>query len=105
MLIHKRLMLGQVSKGDMRRIRLRLIFAVVALILSTTAIAAGPRCRTSDFGCFKRKMMPRVGREFTMTGTVASAKLGWFVALDRWGVYVYATRASDSDRMKALDGF
>src|SRR5258707_10212096 len=105
MSIHKGLMLGEVYKADMRRIRLRFIFTVGALILSTTAIAAGPRCRTSDFACFKRKMMPRAGREITVEGTLASAKLGWIVAFDQWGVYVYATRASDRDSMKTLDGF
>ncbi len=105
MSIDKELMLGEVSKADMRTIRLRFIFTVVALILSTTAIAAGPRCRTSDFACFKRKMMPQVGREITVEGTLASAKLGWIVAFDQWGVYVYATNASDRDRMKTLDGF
>jgi len=54
-------------------------------------------------------MMPRVGRKITVTGTVASAKLGWIVTFkswgDQWGVYVYATSASDRDRMKTLDGF
>ena len=81
------------------------LISIFAIILSTTVIAASPRCRTADFACFKRKMMPRVGRKITVSGTVASAKLGWIVRFDQWGVYVYATRASDSDRMKTLDGF
>jgi hypothetical protein len=83
----------------------RIIFTVAAIILSTTVIAADPKCRTSDFACFKRKMMPRVGREITVKGTVAAAKLGWIVRFDHWGVYVYATRESDGARMKSLDAF
>jgi len=95
---------------DMKSVEIRTaampkLVIIFALILSTTAIAASPRCRSSDFACFKRKMMPRVGREITVAGTLASAKLGWIVTFDQWGVYVYATRASDSDRMKSLDGF
>jgi hypothetical protein len=36
---------------------------IAGLILSTTVIAASPRCRSSDFACFKRKMMRQVGRK------------------------------------------
>src|SRR5258708_30273057 len=95
--------------GKIRTTAIPNLIVIFAIILSTTVIAASPKCRTSDFACFKRKMMPQVGRKITVTGTVAAAKLGWIVTFkswgDRWGVYVYATRASDSDRMETLDGF
>src|SRR5258708_11657474 len=91
--------------GKIRTTAIPNLIVIFAIILSTTVIAASPKCRTSDFACFKRKMMPQVGRKITVTGTVAAAKLGWIVTFDHWGVYVYAARASDSDRMKTLDGF
>ena len=76
---------------------------VAALILSTTLVAAGTKCRSSDFACFKRKMMPQVGRKITVVGMLAAAKLGWIVTFERFGVYVYAIHDFDSGRMKTLD--
>jgi hypothetical protein len=73
------------------------------LVLAMTVTAASPKCRSSDFDCFKRKMMPQVGRKITVVGMLASAKLGWIVTFEHWGVYVYNTHESDSTRMKTLD--
>jgi hypothetical protein len=81
------------------------LIIIFAIILPTIAIAAGPKCRSSDFACFKRKMMPQVGRKITVEGKLASAKLGWVVTFDHWGIYVYARHESDSDRLKSLDTF
>lgn len=89
----------------MRSILFRVAPIIAALMLSTTLVAAGTKCRSSNFACFKRKMMPQVGRKITVVGVLASAKLGWIVTFQHWGVYVYATRESDSDRMKSLDSF
>jgi len=82
-----------------------LLLVIVALIPSTTVVAAGQKCPSSDFACFKRKMMPRVGRKITVEGTLTLAKLGWIVIFDHWGVYIYGPRDSDSARMKSLDTF
>lgn len=79
------------------------IVSAIAIILSITVVAAATKCRNSDFPCFKRKMMPQVGRKITVEGVLASAKLGWIVRFEHWGVYVYATGESDRDRMKKLD--
>jgi len=89
----------------MQLIHLRILSTLVALVLATTATAASPKCRSSDFACFKRRMMPRVGRKITVVGMLASAKLGWIVTLEHWGVYVYNTHESVSTRMKTLDSF
>jgi|GEM_PF-1971673 len=89
----------------MQLIHLRILSTLVALVLATTVTAASPKCRSSDFACFKRRMMPRVGRKITVVGMLASAKLGWIVTLEHWGVYVYNTHESVSTRMKTLDSF
>ena len=86
------------------RTQLRITSTFAALILSTSLVAASTKCRSSDFACFKRKMMPQVGRKITVVGMLASAKLGWIVTFEHWGVYVYNTHESDSTRMKTLDG-
>jgi len=49
--------------------------------------------------------MPQIGRRITVEGVLASAKLGWLVTFDHWGVYVYARHESDSERMKNFDTF
>jgi len=82
-----------------------LLLVIVALIPSPTVVAAGQKCPSSDFACFKRKMMPRVGRKITVEGTLTLAKLGWIVIFAHWGVYIYGPRDSDSARMKSLDTF
>ena len=89
----------------MRSVFLRLTSTIGALVLSTTVVAASVPCRSSDFACFKRKMMPQVGRRITVQGMLASAKLGWIVTFKHWGIYVYNTHESDSARMKTLDSF
>src|SRR5260370_21368987 len=87
----------------MRSILFRTASIIAVLILSTSLVIAGTKCRSSDFACFKRKMMPRVGRRITVVGMLASAKLGWIVTFEHWGVYVYNTHDSDSTPMKTLD--
>ena len=87
----------------MRSILFRTASIIAVLILSTSLVIAGTKCRSSDFACFKRKMMPRVGRRITVVGMLASGKLGWIVTFEHWGVYVYNTHESDSTRMKTLD--
>lgn len=89
----------------MRSILLKIVSTIAALILCASVIAGSTRCRGSDFACFKRKMMPKVGRKITVVGVLASAKLGWIVTLKKWGIYIYAVQDSDSPRMKALDSF
>jgi len=87
----------------MRSIVFRATSVLAGIVLSSTLVAAGNKCRSSDFACFKRKMMPHVGRRITVEGILASAKLGWIVTFKHWGVYVYAPNESDSARMKTLD--
>jgi hypothetical protein len=98
--------LGRNASGRyMKSILLRIGSAIAALILSTIVIAAGTGCRSSDFVCFKRKNMPKVGHKITVVGILASAKLGWIVTFKSGGIYVYAVQNSDISKMKTLDSF
>ena len=83
---------------------MRIILTIAALVLSASSVAAHTGCRGSEFECFKRRMMPRVGRKVAVVGVLASAKLGWIVLMKGGGVYVYAVREADASRMKALEG-
>jgi hypothetical protein len=89
---------------NMGSIFLRIALTIAALVLSASAIVAHGGCRGSDFACFKRRMMPRVGRKVAVVGVLASAKLGWIVTTEGGGVYVYAVREADASKMKALEG-
>jgi hypothetical protein len=82
-----------------------ILIIIFAFVVSTTVIEASPKCHSSDSSCFKRKMMRQVGHRITLEGMLASAKLGWILTGDHWGVYVYARHESDSERMKSLDTF
>ena len=74
------------------------LVAIAALILFPYAITAATKCRSSDFACFKRKMMPKVGRKIAIAGVLSSAKLGWIVRFDNWGVYIYAVQTNEASR-------
>lgn len=83
----------------------RKLVAIGALILFPSVIAAATKCRSADFACFKRKMMPKVGRRIAIAGVLSSAKLGWIVRFDDWGVYIYAVQTSDASKMNAFAPF
>jgi hypothetical protein len=80
------------------------MLTIAALVLSVSTVAAHMGCRGSEFECFKRRMMPRVGRKVAVVGVLGSAKLGWIVMMKGGGVYVYAVREVEASRMKALEG-
>ena len=90
---------------DIRTLVIRSVATMSVLILLPTAIAAATKCRSSDFPCFRRKMMPRVGRKITVGGVLASAKLGWIVRFDRWGAYIYAVRTDDVSKIDVFAPF
>src|SRR5438132_2287156 len=81
------------------------LVAIAALISFPSVIAAAAKCRSSDFACFKRKMMTKVGRKITVGGILSSAKLGWIVRFDNWGVYIYAVQTEDASKMNAFAPF
>src|SRR5438105_212491 len=81
------------------------LVGIPALILLPTVITATTKCRGSDFACFKRKMLPKVGRKTTVIGVLSSAKLGWIVRFEHWGVYIYAVHTNDASKMNAFAPF
>ena len=83
----------------------RSLVAIGALVLLPTMITAATKCRSSDFACFKRKMMPKVGRKIAIAGVLSAAKLGWIVRFDNWGVYIYAVQTNDASKMNAFVPF
>lgn|GEM_PF-74952 len=80
----------------------RLVASLFFLIVLT---AASAQAQARTFEAFKREMMPQVGRKITAVGVLKSAKLGWFVAFDGGGVYIYATGASRGEKMSDLNRF
>ena len=90
---------------DIRTLVIRSVATMSVLILLPTAIAAATKCRSSDFPCFRRKMMPKVGRKITVGGVLASAKLSWIVRFDRWGAYIYAVRTDDVSKIDVFAPF
>ena len=81
------------------------LVAIFSLIWFPSVTNAATKCRSSDFACFKRKMIPKVGRKITVVGILSSAKLGWIVRFDNWGVYIYAVQTEDASKMNAFAPF
>jgi len=81
------------------------LVAIAALILFPSVITAAPKCRSAEFACFKRKIMPKVGRKIAIAGVLSAAKLGWIVRFDDWGVYMYAVQTKDTSKMNVFAPF
>ena len=78
-------------------------FAFAAILLLPLSAPAQPK--SVPFDEFERELMPRVGKKVSIAGTLESAKLGWLVVYNGWGVYIYSTRAADESRMGELERF
>src|SRR5688572_33275919 len=61
--------------------------------------------QNSRFVAYKQKMMPDVGKKVSVTGILQSGKLGWFLAADGWGIYIYATTEAGSKQQDHLERF
>ena len=57
------------------------------------------------FAEFKKKLMPQVGKTISVEGVLQNAKLGWLVAFDDWGIYVYSRDTKHMAEMNALGRF
>jgi hypothetical protein len=78
---------------------------ITVLMFSTYPIATHAQNRASGFENFKREMMSQVGKKITVAGVLNSAKLGWLVAFENWGIYLYAVKESDISKMNLLNRF
>lgn len=84
---------------------LRKIGFTLATFLLLSPIAGAVQRTDPRLDKFKQELMPKVGKTISITGVLESAKLGWLVVYDGWGVYIYSTRAQDVAKMRALDRF
>jgi hypothetical protein len=57
------------------------------------------------FAQFKQELMPQVGKTITVEGVLQNAKLGWLVAFNDWGIYVYSSDSKHLAGMNALGRF
>ncbi len=78
-------------------------FLFVASALCVACLGLQVRAQESRFSKYKRHMMPKVGTRVSLVGILKSGKLGWFLAADGWGVYIYATHDSDLPKQNELD--
>ncbi len=85
--------------------RIKIITALVVVMLAASTGMARTPGRDDGMARFKREMMPKVGKKITVTGTLRSAKLGLLVEFKGMGIYIYATKNSDSPKMSALNAF
>lgn len=83
---------------------LRISTLITAFLLSAFIVCASTQ-NTGTTNSFIREMKAKVGRKITVVGVLRSAKLGWFVAFDGGGVYIYATGASRGEKMSDLNRF
>jgi hypothetical protein len=73
-----------------------------ALVLSACVVAAAAQSDSPAFAKFKRGMMPKVGQKITVVGTLYDGKLGFWLAFNKWGAYVYAAKESGAAKQNDL---
>ena len=78
------------------------LFAVLWVLLPITILAQDSRLQ---FAAFKQELMPQVGKTITVEGVLQSAKLGWLVAFNDWGIYLYSIDAKKLTVMNSLNRF
>jgi len=79
---------------------LSLTAVLLYAVLGTTAQESKP-----SFVEFKQELMPQVGKTISVQGVLQSAKLGWLVAFNDFGVYLYSSNAKHPGDMNALNRF
>ena len=80
---------------------IKLSFATILLLPLSTPAQPKP----VPFDEFKKELMPRVGKKVSIAGVLESAKLGWLIIYNGWGVYIYSTRPTDEPKMGELNRF
>ena len=79
---------------------LSLTAVLLYAVLGTTAQESKP-----SFVEFKQELMPQVGKTISVQGVLQSAKLGWLVAFNDFGIYLYSSDANHPGDMNALNRF
>jgi hypothetical protein len=79
--------------------------AVVKETIQPIDVTSTPQKEPSSFEIFKRNMMPHVGQNITVVGDLKSGKLGWWIELKDWGVYIRPMKDPDIAKMNELDRF
>jgi hypothetical protein len=85
-------------------IRWELALTLLAVLLVYSPIMMAQESAPS-FAAFKQELMPQVGKTITVEGVLQSAKLGWLVAFNDWGIYLYSTNDRKPEGMNALNRF
>ena len=77
----------------------------LALLWPLLPLSIEAQDSTSAFAEFKQEFMPQIGKTITVEGVLKNAKLGWLVAFNDWGIYVYSSDAKHMPEMNALGRF
>src|SRR6476620_11230088 len=77
----------------------------VALLWPLLPLSTEAQNSTPDFAECSQELMPEAGKTITVEGVLQNAKLGWLVAFNEWGIYVYSSDAKHMTEMNALGRF
>src|ERR1043166_3549316 len=81
----------------------RILSLTAVLLYSVLGTAAQESA--SSFVEFKQELMPQVGKTISVQGVLQSAKLGWLVAFNDFGIYLYSSDAKHPGDMNSLNRF
>ena len=72
------------------------------VVLSACVVTAAAQENSPAFAKFKREMMPKVGQEITVVGTLGVGKDGFWLKFNNWGAYIRAAKESGLARENYL---
>ena len=75
---------------------------MAVVVLAACVVTAAGQEDSAEFAKFKREMMPKVGQEVTVVGTLGVGKQGFWLAFNNWGAYIYAAKESGLARANDL---
>jgi hypothetical protein len=86
-------------------IRRRAALTLLALLWLLSPWQTKAQDSQPSFIEFKQELTPQIGKTITVEGVLQSAKLGWLIAFNDWGVYLYSADTKHMAQMNALDRF
>ena len=76
----------------------------VAIVLIAVVTIVG-YAQTPEEARFKQNMLPKVGHQIEVVGSLKIGKFGWWLSFGGWGIYIESRKDTDVPKSKRLSRF
>lgn len=78
---------------------------VIALSAVMTIVGYARTPEDARFTSFKHNMLPKVGQQIKVIGSLKIGKFGWWISFGCWGIYIGSRRDVDVPKLNTLNRF